>query len=100
MDLSITGTGQILHFHPAAVCEGSPCPLHHPSEHHMVGWALHWRGDRGLMERICPHGVGHPDPDSLAHLAGRDDGVHGCDGCCWTDGGSASPPKAACGGTA
>lgn len=82
MDLSITGTGQILNYHPATVCEGSPCPLHQPSEHHMVAWALHWRGDRGLMERICEHGIGHPDPDSLAYLAGADDGVHGCDGCC------------------
>lgn len=31
------------------------------------------------MERICPHGVGHPDPDCM--YAKRDT-VHGCDGCC------------------
>lgn len=49
----------------------------------------HWRGDRGMMERICPHGVGHPDPDHLAHIAraygkasARTESVHGCDGCC------------------
>lgn len=29
------------------------------------------------MERICPHGVGHPDPDDT-----NPDTVHGCDGCC------------------
>jgi hypothetical protein len=34
------------------------------------------------MERICPHGVGHPDPDEYAIASGGDAGVHGCDGCC------------------
>jgi hypothetical protein len=41
------------------------------------------------MERICPHGVGHPDPDHLAFVEeryGTDEAsvesVHGCDGCC------------------
>jgi hypothetical protein len=44
----------------------------------------------GLVERVCPHGVGHPDPDpdSVARLAestgGAHHGVHGCDGCCAT----------------
>jgi hypothetical protein len=30
------------------------------------------------MERICDHGVGHPDPDEFM----ADVWVHGCDGCC------------------
>ena len=35
------------------------------------------RFDRSFMERICVHGVGHPDPD------GADaDPLHACDGCC------------------
>jgi hypothetical protein len=42
----------------------------------------------GLVERVCPHGVGHPDPASVARLAestgGAHHGVHGCDGCCAT----------------
>lgn len=43
----------------------------------MIGWKTHWRADRRIMERLCKHGIGHPDPDS------RDpDGTHGCDGCC------------------
>jgi hypothetical protein len=29
------------------------------------------------MERICSHGVGHPDPDEI-----NTDKTHGCDGCC------------------
>lgn len=47
--------------------------------HHMAGWPRHYRGDRGIWERICPHGIGHPDPDQPLDN-GR--GVHGCDGCC------------------
>ena len=46
------------------------------------------------MERICKHGVGHPDPDDLAFKKriaekfGRDsydEGIHGCCGCCMED---------------
>jgi hypothetical protein len=33
------------------------------------------------MERICPHGIGHPDPDDPA-FKNPIEGVHGCDGCC------------------
>lgn len=51
----------------------------------MVKWPINIRYDRNcLVERVCKHGVGHPDPDSVAYLEekGIDDGVHGCDGCC------------------
>jgi hypothetical protein len=53
------------------------CCIHRPSSHHMRTWPQHWRNDRGIMERICQHGIGHPDPDDLTT-----DRVHGCDGCC------------------
>lgn len=46
---------------------------------------MNWRADTGVMERLCPHGVGHPDPDSLRYFERHDIhgfGVHGCDGCC------------------
>jgi hypothetical protein len=39
----------------------------------------------GLVERVCLHGVSHPDPDSVAHFDRRGIsglGEHGCDGCC------------------
>lgn len=54
----------------------------------MTGWATNYRTDRGLMERICCHGVGHPDPDSVSFglKFGKDISIHGCDGCC-------SPPN-------
>lgn len=67
-----------------------PCPIHAPSEHPLNQAPLLWRGDRGLMERLCPHGVGHPDPDDLAYkrtvyphdYEQMAYDVHGCDGCC------------------
>lgn len=69
--------GQEILAHTAERCDGLPCPIHRPSEHHMADWPQHWRDDRRIMERTCPHGVGHPDPDDRT-----DDTVHGCDGCC------------------
>jgi hypothetical protein len=86
------GTGQELHgIHSAEECKG-PCPIHKPTAHHMRDWPLCWRGDKGIFERLCPHGIGHPDPDSLTHAdewfteevvdSAAALGVHGCDGCC------------------
>lgn len=78
--------GAILYnVHPAAQCEGTPCWIHHPTDHHMREWPLIQRGS-GLIERECLHGVGHPDPDSLwffehiVMIEGLD--AHDCDGCC------------------
>jgi hypothetical protein len=71
--------------HSQDKCAGRACVLHSPSAHHMVTWPTLFRADLGIMERICPHGIGHPDPDDLAfHVSLGHDwlGVHGCDGCC------------------
>lgn len=52
----------------------------------MRDFPQNFRPDRGIMERVCPHGVGHPDPDdhyywsSLGRLS--EFLLHGCDGCC------------------
>lgn len=86
MEEYITGTGQTVHVHEKKDCSGQ-CSIHNPSNHHMRDWPTHWRDDRKLMERICPCGVGHPDPDDLAfkESIGVDikyEGVHGCCGCC------------------
>ena len=67
--------------HDESACKGNFCPVHNPSNHHMKDWPQHYRGDRGITERICPHGIGHPDPDCLLANKG-DNGIHGCDGCC------------------
>ena len=75
--------------HDPEKCVGQVCSIHNRSDHSMRAFPQYWRSDRGLMERICPHGVGHPDPDHLAHTArlrGREaaitESIHGCDGCC------------------
>ena len=70
-------TRRVIHHHTADVCE-PPCPIHRPGEHRMVTWPLHWRNDRRIFERICQHGIGHPDPDSTP----AEQSAHGCDGCC------------------
>ena len=79
-----TGTGQWIIVHPQGNCAAHPCPIHNPSQHHMRDWPTHWRTDRRIMERICPHGVGHPDPDCRYVMESN---VHGCDGCCQPQGG-------------
>lgn len=67
-------------------CEGEHCTIHNPSDHHMNTWPIARGG-----ERVCPHGIGHPDPDYLAWLnrvqPDNSGDIHGCDGCC-----STSPP--------
>jgi hypothetical protein len=67
---------------------GAPkhCAVHNPSKHKMRDWPLNLC-ETTLLERLCTHGVGHPDPDSAAYLNWRDgDGgwdIHGCCcGCC------------------
>jgi hypothetical protein len=86
----ITGRGQVLRsVHSPSDCAGEYCVMHNPSYHHMRDFPTWWRPDRALMERLCPHGVGHPDPDHIEAVrilrgdeAARTESVHGCDGCC------------------
>lgn len=69
--------------HDSDQCWGEVCSLHNRTAHHMRKYRQHWRGDRYLMERICEHGVGHPDPDDYTIMSRSPGaGVHGCDGCC------------------
>jgi len=100
MEEYISGTGQKLRVHDKEKCVGRFCPIHNPSQHSMINWPTHWRDDRRIMERICPCGIGHPDPDDLAFrekLARDKDkketgiekedysylGIHGCCSCHW-----------------
>ncbi len=76
---TLEGTELRLQVHSVDDCNGPPCPIHHKSDHHMREWPQHWRDFRRLMERVCLHGIGHPDPDQdLTDV----DLIHGCDGCC------------------
>lgn len=88
MERFILNSGQCIRAHKAGDCI-EPCTLHSPSNHHMVTWMLIWREDAGILERLCPHGIGHPDPDMLNFFRrklGKDEvhpgEIHGCDGCC------------------
>lgn len=77
-----------MNIHKPEQCAGEPCPFHNPSEHALSGARMDIRAT-GLVERECEHGIGHPDPDSVAYLnahgatgAKGSWGVHTCDGCC------------------
>lgn len=70
---------------PTTNCFTGHCAAHNPVDHHMRDWPMHWRADRGILERICLHGTGHPDPSQFDywHSIGHDwEQVHGCCGCC------------------
>ena len=74
--------------HKGAVCQGSNCAIHSPSDHPLKDARIVLRRDGfkfGLAERICEHGIGHSDPDSVVFYNSVGElgmGVHGCDGCC------------------
>ncbi len=73
--------GTVMLTHKKENCKGEFCTIHNRSNHHMLEWPQYWRSDRLIMEIICPHGVGHPDPDGIFN---EWDGIHGCcpEGCC------------------
>lgn len=75
-------TDIVLNTHRAGDCLGDVCTIHRRSDHNMRSFPQNWRGDRGIMERVCPHGIGHPDPDDITVMANEAEAVHGCDGCC------------------
>lgn len=77
--------------HPLSACGDRVCIIHRPTNHHMSDWPLIWREDRGIFERVCGHGISHPDPDQGQFWAENNQEwkwVHGCDRCCsprWED---------------
>lgn len=82
--------GEMLMAHNRNDCVSDvSCTVHKPSDHHMRNRPQHWRSDRGMMERTCVHGIGHPDPDQVEYWRGQYQPsdlyyqmIHGCDGCC------------------
>jgi len=76
-----------VHFREDCQAQGHRCVFHNQSRHHMSDLPLLYRDDRNIFERICEHGVGHPDPDQFEYWEsiGREiEAVHGCchKGCC------------------
>lgn len=82
-ELTTLEGGLLLRHHPKAVCSGR-CPLHFPTDHAMATWPMKWNDARGIMERVCGHGVAHADPDDLKvwRLSALY-AAHECDGCCF-----------------
>lgn len=82
---------ELVNVHDESKCDGRVCIVHSPTDHHMRDWPLHFREDRGIFERICPHGVGHPDFDQYEFWEETDQmwqAAHGCDFCCAREGGN------------
>ena len=71
--------------HDKTRCKGTACPIHNPSVHPMNTWPVALRA-YGIADRVCTHGIKHPDPDSITYLDRRapliDFTKHRCDGCC------------------
>ena len=80
--ITLENSKQVLfNVHSETVCFGRPCVIHNRTDHHMRSFPQYFREDTGVMERICSHQVGHPDPDN-PYPDGVWQWVHGCDGCC------------------
>lgn len=79
-DHELVGGQRLTNVHGSDQCFGKWCCIHNPSPHHMIDWIQNWRSDRRIMERVCPHGVGHPDPDD-PKATNYYEAIHGCDGC-------------------
>lgn len=77
---TLIGGQEITKVHSHTLCAGENCTIHNQSDHGMAQWPMNFRPDRGIMERLCPHGIGHPDPDDPTL-----DTTHGCDGCCFKE---------------
>lgn len=78
----LENTGYFLICHlPSACVNNKKCTMHARSEHSMRSFPQQFRWDTDLMERVCEHGVGHPDPDEI-NLDKDGRASHGCDGCC------------------
>ena len=89
----VSGVGDIIWVHERQPSCDHGCVVHAPTEHVMREFPTHWREDRALMERICSHGVGHPDPDHITFVRRTEgieaavvEAVHGCCGCCREEG--------------
>lgn len=72
----------IYNVHDSFACRGRYCTIHNRSNHPMRHLPQLWRNDKGIMERVCEHGIGHPDPDEYMLAVDDSFSLHGCDGCC------------------
>lgn len=69
-------------------CIDHGCAIHNPdqdAQYVAENWPLNWRTDRGILEYICPCGIGHPVPEGIRWLERTHgprtawaESVHGC----------------------
>lgn len=78
--------GKVIYIHNKKNCKGRGCPVHHPSDHEMKKWPMSWNLQVLSMERVCEHGIRHPDPDDYKFRQDNQidipDHAKDCDGCC------------------
>lgn len=89
MDSFLNPDGVKWTIHGKEGCNGKPCAFHNPTNHHMNSWPLDLNKEKNLLfERVCKHGVRHPDPDSYNYLSSLEPSKsaelmnHDCDNCC------------------
>jgi hypothetical protein len=78
-------SGQTLFTHTQGTCYGPYCAIHNPMPGPWAEWPRLWREDRNILERVCPHGVGHPVAEMYEWAITNGHGyslVHGCCGEC------------------
>ncbi len=76
------GEDKLVNVHSPQQCAGEACVIHNPSRHAMSEFPLVWRDDRGIFERLCPCGIGHPDPDQRPYWQRTGQIVEQVHGCC------------------
>ena len=62
--------GELRNVHFPQACDGPRgCAIHNrPTDHALKDAPMVWREDRGILERLCEHRIGHPDHDSALYL--------------------------------
>lgn len=75
---------RLTNLHDEGDC-GEYCDIHDRRSPWDSHYPLNWRDDRGIMEFICSHGIGHPTHAQVLYQerTGQSDAsIHGCCGCC------------------
>jgi hypothetical protein len=72
--------------HQPSQCSDHPCVIHNTgSLHPLTMEPAFWNAEQGCIERVCYHGVHHPDRDDEAYYISMGHGSRDhddCDGCC------------------
>lgn len=80
-EVHLLESGQSLQTHNSGQCFGQWCAIHRPMPGPWESWPRQWRDDRGILERVCPCGTGHPVAEMYEWAIANGKGfelVHGC----------------------